>query len=372
VVDRPAGTVRLYVDGALQATAGFRPNTAARDYGATRFRIGKAATSWAANGKVDQVRIYDVALDPSAIAALYGESAASRFRFPVGMSKGAQLDLLGVSYTPDGHVGAGSVTGINQTLAAARARGARITIRVTGGNEDFQTNGDRMFVIGKWKAAFDGIKSADPSGYLTDGTLLGHYAIDEPFADFDNMTGTILDSLCHIQKSAPGWEKVPCIVRELNTRLSANRPAGGIYRWVDAGWAQIADHQYMGDRKYDGDIGAYFRDNLAKGVLSGLGLMYGFNLLEGGRQFAGCAKPDGIDGNCAMRAAEIRELADTLAAIGDNQGCGVIGWRVSSQPGAERDYFFSAGVYADNGIQSALQYLNAKTGRLQPAPCGNP
>lgn len=373
VVSRSAGTVRLYVNGVLRATSTFPANMAAREYGTTRFRIGKAQSNWAANGTVDQVRIYDVALSSAQIADDYGATHASARRFPVSMSKGTQSELLGMPNTPDGDITAGTVNGVTSMLNSARAAGARVTLRVTGGNEQFQTNGDRIFVLDKWKARFDVVSGMDVSGYLADGTLVGHYAIDEPFADFDNMTSALLEQACQYQESFAGWRGVPCLVRELNTTLYEHRPASGTYRYVDAGWAQLADHHYVPGSRYGGDIGAYFRDNLAKGERVGLGLMYGFNLLEGGRELPGCARPDGpTDHNCAMSAAEIRELADTLAALGDGKGCGVNGWRIDKGPGAERDYFFSTGAYADNGIQSALQYLNRKIGGLRPAACGNP
>jgi hypothetical protein len=128
-----------------------------------------------------------------------------------------------------------------------------------------------------------------------------------------------------------------------------------------------SDHHYVPASTYGGDMGAYFRDNLAKGVSVGLGLMYGFNLFNG-VEVDGCARPDGV--RCAMTAAEVRAVADTLAAIGHEQGCGVIGYRIDPSPGAERDYFFSQGQYVNNGIQSALQYLNSKVGGLRPGSCG--
>lgn len=74
VVDRTGGTVTLYVNGAPAGTTTFTPNTAALDYGATRFRIGKGSSNWAADGKVDQVRIYNLALSAAEISDLYNET----------------------------------------------------------------------------------------------------------------------------------------------------------------------------------------------------------------------------------------------------------------------------------------------------------
>lgn len=74
VVSKTAGRVTLYVNGAAAGTTTFSADSAARDYGATRFRIGKGSSNWAANGRVDQVRIYNRALSAEDISDLYNET----------------------------------------------------------------------------------------------------------------------------------------------------------------------------------------------------------------------------------------------------------------------------------------------------------
>jgi len=358
-VSKSAGRVRIYVNGTLGDFTTFTANTAAREYGATPFQIGKAGSEWAANGKVDQVRIYNRELTASEIADLHEEDEGSAFRFPVGMVKGAQIQFLGMNHVPDGYVSATGVNAVRTMLDTARARGVRVVIRVTGGNPGTDPNNDPPFVLQDWKDAFDPVSGMNINQYLTDGTLIGHFAIDEPFADFSNMNSGFLEDICEYQKSKPGWSQVPCIIREKNTKLHEEAPAGG-YQFVDAGWAQLAAHHYVPHSTYDGDFGAYFRDNLAKGDLVGIGLMYGFNMFNG-ETVPGCDKPDGT--RCAMTADDIEAVADTLAAIGNDQGCGVIGYRIDPNPGAERDYFFRA------DIQNAMEYLNSSVGGLQPGPC---
>ena len=366
VVDRGAGTLKLYVNGDSVGAETFTPNSAAFEYGTTPFRIGIAESDWAANGIVDQVRIYNVALTASQVDTLASEVAAPSaptHPFMVGMTKGQQIGLLGDLPTPDGVMAAQSDNTITEILDAARNTGARVIIRVTGGNGNFQTNGDRTFVLSKWKQRFaDNVGHMDMGPYLADGTLVGHYAIDEPFADFDNMNSGFLEDICEYQKDFAGWGDVPCLIREKNTKLHEKRPAGGTYQWVDAGWAAISDHHY--DNEYGFDMGAYFRDNLAKGASAGLGMMYGFNLINGGREdLSGCTHLSG-DHNCAMRASEIRQLADTLAAIGQDKACGVSGWEVDATSGSpERNYFFRT------DIQDALEYLYTKVRGLRPSGC---
>jgi hypothetical protein len=369
VVSKTAGTVKVYVNGDLMGTETFTPNTAAREYGSTPFRIGRAETTWAADGMVDQVRIYNVALNDQQIEDLYNETSTPTFRFPVGMSKGQQFELLGMANTPDGHMAGQSATTVQRILDSARVKGARVVVRVTPTNSNL-LNASGGLDTTEWKNAFDGMAGINANSYLSDGTLIGLFAIDEPFTDFNGMTGAILEQLCRHQKSKANWSNVPCFIRDLNTKLYENRPAGGTYQYVDAGWAQIADHHYVPAAKYNGSMGAYFRDNLAKGDSAGVGLMYGFNLLNGGKEVPGCAKPvDPNHHNCAMSAGEIRAMADTLAAIGDDEGCGVNGWEIDPAAGPERDYFFGQGDYVGNGIPSALQYLHSKVSGLRPGVC---
>jgi hypothetical protein len=77
VVDRPAGTVKIYVDGHLKMTDTFSPGTATREYGTVPWRIGIASPTytewaWPADGVIDDVRIYSQALTDKEVAELYG------------------------------------------------------------------------------------------------------------------------------------------------------------------------------------------------------------------------------------------------------------------------------------------------------------
>lgn len=77
VVDKGAGTVKLYVNGELAGMHSFTPNSSAHEYGAKRWRIGVAKPStsnegYAANGVIDDVRIYNKALSDQEVAELYG------------------------------------------------------------------------------------------------------------------------------------------------------------------------------------------------------------------------------------------------------------------------------------------------------------
>jgi hypothetical protein len=84
-VNRTTGKVKVYVNGAVKDSIAFIANTAGRAYGSTRFRIGKASTNWAADGIVDQVRIYNRALSAAEAADLFSETSSSVPTLPVGV-----------------------------------------------------------------------------------------------------------------------------------------------------------------------------------------------------------------------------------------------------------------------------------------------
>ncbi len=82
VVDRAAGTVSIYVDGQHQGTSNFTAGTAAREYGTETWKVGIASPSavdwgWAADGTIDDARIYDRALSSTDISELYNPNLAN-------------------------------------------------------------------------------------------------------------------------------------------------------------------------------------------------------------------------------------------------------------------------------------------------------
>lgn len=77
VVDKSAGTIKLYVNGELVGTDTFTPGAAAREYGTATWKIGIASPGasswgWAADGSIDDARIYNKALSDQEVAELYG------------------------------------------------------------------------------------------------------------------------------------------------------------------------------------------------------------------------------------------------------------------------------------------------------------
>lgn len=472
VVSKTAGTVTLYVNGSVAGSSTFTAGAAALEYNATRFRIGKGSSNWAADGKVDQVRIYNRALNGTEIGDLYNETVgaaptvttkqasavgtttatlngsanpngastsgwfryatspgtcnstfgtatastalgsgsaavnhskaltgltvgqiyyfcavasnsagttygAVRYfvpvRFAVGMIVAQMSDMDASQWTPDAKLNwpGGNIP---QILADAKATGSRVIMHVTRDN-GLYTNGDGTFNIASWKLDFDRVAGYGNAirPYVKDGTLIGHYAIDEPFIDFTGFQAADLEDMCQYQKQS--WPFVACIVRINPAKLDSVKPAGG-YRYVDAGWATLTDFQYD-QPPFNGNFKTWYDTNLVAARRAGLGMMYGYNLLNGGHEATpapgGCVDqpPPDQQTNCGMSAAEIRKIADAISALGHDNGCGVLGWALYKDAGPQRDYFFGTGTYSGTGMQSAMQYLWNKTAGagLRPGLC---
>jgi hypothetical protein len=79
VVDRKAGTTKLYLNGELKNTADWEANKPARDYGKNPWRVGIGSPgaknwSWPAKGLIDDVRFYKKALSDAEVGALYKDA----------------------------------------------------------------------------------------------------------------------------------------------------------------------------------------------------------------------------------------------------------------------------------------------------------
>lgn len=83
VVDRSAGTVKLYVDGHLEGQASFPVNAAARPYGATPWRLGIAKPGaegyrWSAHGIIGEVSMLKTALAAEQVKMLAQNAVARK------------------------------------------------------------------------------------------------------------------------------------------------------------------------------------------------------------------------------------------------------------------------------------------------------
>jgi hypothetical protein len=198
------------------------------------------------------------------------------------------------------------------TLAEARAKGARLVIKLVGGPDYVIQNADKTFSFAKWKALVDRYKGLNFNSYIADGTILGNYLIDEPY-HAAKWGGKIIpqatvEAMAKYSKQL--WPGMATLVRAHPTWL-AQAPI--TYTYLDAGWAQ-----YEGR----GDVNTYIAAEIAAAKRKGLGLVAGLNLLDGGNGSSGIA--GWTKGKWAMSATELRNYGTAL--LNQVYACGFFMW----------------------------------------------
>jgi hypothetical protein len=169
----------------------------------------------------------------------------------------------------------------------------------------------------------DRFKRINLSGYIKDGTLAGHYMIDEP-NDKRNWHGTTvsprtLDEMARYSKQL--WPALATIVR---TRPSyfPTKP-----RYVDAAWATYL-HRH-------GSVRDFLRKNVADAQRRDLALVVGLNVLRGG-------SPNGTK----MTPSEVQSWGSAM--LESSYPCGFYSWTWDSR------------YLSSSGIRSAMKTLRRK------------
>jgi hypothetical protein len=189
-------------------------------------------------------------------------------------------------------------------LAAIKARGGKVVLMFAG-NERHYKDGSRHFSITKWKARVARFKSINFGSYVSDGTIIAHYLIDEP-NDPANWGGrpvssSTVEEMAKYSKQL--WPSMATVVR------AEPRHMGRSHRYLDAAWAQ-----YLHRR---GNVGDYIARNVAEAKSRGLALIVGLNVLKGG-------SPNGTK----MTASEVKSWGATL--LSSSYPCAFISWQYNS------------------------------------------
>jgi hypothetical protein len=226
-------------------------------------------------------------------------------------------------------------------LVAARRMGGKVIIRLVGASNRY-LNADHTFSMTKWKQRLDRFRGIDFNSYIEDGTIAGHFILDEPH-DPSNWGGTtvppaVIDELAKYSKEI--WPDMPTVVRAWPSFLK-----GYHYKYLDAAWAQYSERF--------GPIQPFVKENVRDAKDAGLALIVGLNLLNGGTKSSGIK---GLyAGRWAMSAAQIRSWGEEL--IADPYVCAFISWRYD-KPYLSRD-----------DIRAALSELSQKAKSHQERSC---
>ena len=225
-------------------------------------------------------------------------------------------------------------TNILPQLADARAKGARVVLKLCRGRDSFVKNADGTFSLTKWKALVARYQSVNIAPYIADGTIVGHYLIDEP-SIARRWGGKIIPQAtleAMAQYSKQLWPTMTTFVRVVPSWLAA---APITYNYLDAGWLQ-----YTASR---GNVATVLASEVAAAKSKGLGLMVGMNVLAGGNGSSGIGY-GGIGWN--MSPSEVTSYGTTL--LNQTYACGFFMWA------------WDPGYYGRSDINSAMAGLSAK------------
>ena len=227
-----------------------------------------------------------------------------------GFSGGIPLGNTGQPNTAFGNTYNGALRNIypqylSRDLSAIKARGGKIALMMAG--PDFlYKDADGHFSLTKWKARIDRYNKVNFDSYVRDGTIIGHYMIDEPNdpANWNGrpISGETLDEMARYSKSK--WPGLPTIVRTYPTYLERWAP----YRYLDAAWAQYVYRLGSVDRFIDTHVNSAKRQ--------GLGLVVGLNVLRGG--------PD----KRKMTPTQVKTWGSAL--LSSTYPCAFINWKYES------------------------------------------
>jgi hypothetical protein len=242
------------------------------------------------------------------------------------------LNLYGSTFT-GGHVNPSPPESLLSRLAAVRSAGARVDLTFVGSPVAY-INDDGTFNFSKWKARVDRYRAIDFSSYISDGTIIGHYLIDEPQCSTcwggQAIPQDTVEAMAQYSKQY--WPSLTTIARTAPTWLAGY---SGQYVYLDAGWAQYTLRQ--------GDINTYLADNVAAAQSEGLGLIVGLNLLQGGADLT------------SLTATQLKTFG--LVLLGSSYPCAFISWQ------------YDAAYFARADIKSTMEFLSKKAKHHAASSC---
>jgi hypothetical protein len=207
-------------------------------------------------------------------------------------------------------------------LEAARRASVRLFVSFTG-NEQYLRDANG-FNLTKWKARVDRFRGYDLSSYIADGTINGHFILDEP-SDAANWNGHVvpqaqIEEMARYSKQI--WPTLPAIIRAYPDFLD-----GSQYPSLDA--VRVQYHSRFGD------VDAFIDRHLSGARALGLSMVGGLNVIHGGSKNNGM--PSYSPGKFSMSPTELRQWG---ARYLTEDLCGFVLWE--HRP----DYFSRSDVKA--------------------------
>jgi hypothetical protein len=199
-------------------------------------------------------------------------------------------------------------------LEAARRTGTKVMLSLPGSEDNFK-NSNSSFSMTKWKKQVDRFRGVNFSSYIKDGTVAGHYILDEPY-DPTNWGGTTIsaatvDELAKYSKQI--WPDMPTIVRARPRHLK-----GHTFKYLDAAWSQYSERF--------GSAANFVAEDVREAKAMGLALVVGMNQLAGGSKKG---LPGFVAGKYAMAADEFEAWGNAL--LEDPYPCAFISWKYDAK-----------------------------------------
>ena len=198
-------------------------------------------------------------------------------------------------------------------LSSAKAKGGRVIVKLCKGKDHYVKNADGTFSLTKWKSLVSRYRNVNLAPYIKDGTIIGHYLIDEPHRAArwggKGISHQTLEEMARYSKQL--WPDLTTIVRVAPSWLAG---ASFNYRYVDAGWTQY--------RASHGDAAKWVSSEAAVAAREGLGLVVGLNVLDGGNGSSGVRGY--TKSKWAMSASEIRSYG--AAMLRPDLACAFVNW----------------------------------------------
>lgn len=324
-------------------------------FGPSARSVGLAALLALTGGCREDARLpsdpTDIPSEPASPAAAPSDASGSlstdtRSRLPGLVFASFSMENADLDQVHTGWMAGGALSpkSIVSKLQGARSRGGRVIVKLSKGLDKYVKNADGTFSISKWKSLVGSYRNANLGPFISDGTIIAHYLIDEPHRASRwggrAISHKTLEEMAKYSKSL--WPQMTTVVRVAPSWLAK---ASFTWKYVDAGWTQY--------RATHGDAAKWVAAEAAAAEREGLGLVVGLNVIHGG---------DGSSGirgytrsKWTMSAAEIRKYG--YAMLGSNRACAFFNWTYDSD------------FYDRSDIRSAMADVSARARNHAKTSC---
>jgi hypothetical protein len=251
------------------------------------------------------------------------------------------ISLMGSIHT--GTIHPATVSGVLSYLSTVKNKGGRVFLRLHG--DATVRNTDGTFNLDKWKTQVARFRDVRFGPYIDDGTIIGHFIVDEPhFASRwggKRIPQSTVEAMARYSKGL--WRTMKTIVTAPPTWLDDDVTV--TYTYLDAGWAIY--YAKLGNPT------TWIRNMISKAKPLGLGLVASLNVLDGGNGSSGFA--GNYPNKFAMSATELRSYGSALLA--EPYVCAFAMWKYTST------------YYGRADVQSAMKDLSPKARNHAATSC---